>query len=525
MRRAPIRPTAAFAVALTLLAPHVAVAAGDKAESGSCNIAAGGIGSGGNTVTCNFGLTPEQLKQVTEAAVKGAAEPLTHQIVEISKTLGVTEDAAKTLLKVVGEDADIPEDRLAEALSKVAGDYKKLQEQVAALNPDNPAAKGLVEQAKPEIEAGHFARAHDLLRQATQAQIAAAREAYQLAKQAQDAGDAQMLGAASSTAADGDVAMTERRYTEAAELFGQAAGYVPSGHSGERGKYLWSQAHALYEQGDQPGDKDALRSSINVYGRMLAEFPRSDAPLQWAGSQNNLGNALRKLRKLGRAGERDGEPRGEGEPRGGGDVLLRGARGADARAGSARLGADAEQPRRRALEARRAGERDGELGGGGRRLSRGAGGVDSRAGSASMGDGAEQSRQCAHEARRAGERDGEPGGGGRRLSRGAGGPDARAGSARLGGDTEQSRHCAPGARRSAERDDAPPHRQAAIVDPRAHLRAFWYVAFGGATSLGEVAASRQRRCNYGVFLNLCRREDSDGGDSWRRRKLRSRSTW
>jgi hypothetical protein len=37
----------------------------------------------------------------------------------------------------------------------------------------------------------------------------------------------QMLGAASSTAAEGDMAMTERRYTEAAELFGQAANYVP----------------------------------------------------------------------------------------------------------------------------------------------------------------------------------------------------------------------------------------------------------------------------------------------------------
>ena len=47
-----------------------------------------------------------------------------------------------------------------------------------------------------------------------------------------------MLGAASSTAADGDVAVTERRYLEAAGLFGQAASYVPSGHSSEQGGYL-----------------------------------------------------------------------------------------------------------------------------------------------------------------------------------------------------------------------------------------------------------------------------------------------
>ena len=60
---------------LCLLRLTVAVALGDKVEAGSCAIANSGSASG-NTVTCNFGLTPEQLKQVTEAAVKGATEPL-----------------------------------------------------------------------------------------------------------------------------------------------------------------------------------------------------------------------------------------------------------------------------------------------------------------------------------------------------------------------------------------------------------------------------------------------------------------
>ena len=53
-------------------------------------------------------------------------------------------------------------------------------------------------------------------------------------------------------------------------------------------------------------------------------------------TQNNLGVALRSAR---RAGERHGAARG------GGCGLSRGAGGADARAGSARLGADAEQSR------------------------------------------------------------------------------------------------------------------------------------------------------------------------------------
>ena len=58
-----------LATALALARPGSALALGDtdvKAEK--CSIAAGGDAKG-NTITCNFGLTPEQLKQVTDAAV------------------------------------------------------------------------------------------------------------------------------------------------------------------------------------------------------------------------------------------------------------------------------------------------------------------------------------------------------------------------------------------------------------------------------------------------------------------------
>jgi tetratricopeptide (TPR) repeat protein len=283
---------ATLAVALAIIAPRVSVAADENVPSDSCKIASGGIGSGGNTVTCNFGMPPEQLKAAIEAALNGH---LIDRIVQISKTLGVTEDAAKTLLKIVGEDSDVPEDRLAEALGKAAIDYQRLQAQLAALKPDNPTAKVLVEQAKPEIDAGHFDHAHELLRQATQAQIAAAQEARKLKEQAQAAKDAQMLGAASSTAAEGSIAMTERRYQEAAQLFAQAADYVPAAHASEHGGYLTREADAFYEQGDQRGDNDALRSSIEVYGRVLTHYPRSQVPFAWANIQARLGTVLETL--------------------------------------------------------------------------------------------------------------------------------------------------------------------------------------------------------------------------------------
>ena len=282
--------------------PQVAIALGDKVEAGSCGIANSGSASS-NTVTCNFGLTPEQLKQVTEAAVKGATGPCIDRIDGDQRDArgdrGRGQDAAEDRRRGPehsGRQARRGADQGRQRLQAAAGAGRRVE-------PGKPDGASARREAKPEIDAGHFERAHELLRQATQAQIAAAQEARKLKEQAQAAEDAQMLGAASSTAAEGDVALTERRYLEAAELFGQAAGYVPSGHASERGGYLMRQADALYRQGDERGDNAALRSSIEVYGRALAEYPRSQAPLDWAATQNNLGNALRRSAS-GRAGRR-----------------------------------------------------------------------------------------------------------------------------------------------------------------------------------------------------------------------------
>ena len=63
-----------------------------------------------------------------------------------------------------------------------------------------------------------------------QAQLAAAQEARKLREQAQAAEEAQMLGAANATAVEAGVALTERHYTQAAKLFGEAAEYAPTGH-------------------------------------------------------------------------------------------------------------------------------------------------------------------------------------------------------------------------------------------------------------------------------------------------------
>ena len=73
------------------------------------------------------------MKELTEAAARGATGPLTSAIVDLSKRLRITEDATKTL-RIVGEQ-DVPLERLAETLNRVANDYKRRQAQSASDDP------------------------------------------------------------------------------------------------------------------------------------------------------------------------------------------------------------------------------------------------------------------------------------------------------------------------------------------------------------------------------------------------------
>jgi hypothetical protein len=203
-----------------VLMPTPARTAGNVSVTADVCAVAAGREASGNTLNCYIGLTPEQLRGLTKlaagvgptpaenigeviahacaVAAKGDAKNnelncnigpavLVSQINNISGKFRITEQAALTLLGILGEDPSIPDEKLASALIKVAEDYKRLKVQAGALSPDNPTAKSLVEQAKAEIDTGRFAHAHELLRQATEAQVSAAQEARKLKAQAQAA--------------------------------------------------------------------------------------------------------------------------------------------------------------------------------------------------------------------------------------------------------------------------------------------------------------------------------------------------
>ena len=105
------------------------------------------------------------------------------------------------------------------------------------------------------------------------------------------------VNAADTSARRGEIALTRLRYREAAMHFANAAAVLPEGSADEDNRigYLGREAHALYLQGDEFGDNGALLSAIERYKRLVALMPRERVPLQWAVTQNSLGNALQVL--------------------------------------------------------------------------------------------------------------------------------------------------------------------------------------------------------------------------------------
>ena len=288
-RRSLQRALASLAVLGCVVCSPIAGLAQQVSASG-CSPAL--TGSSGNVVVnCDIGLTPDEIKELTKAAVSGTAGPLNERIVDLSKELGVTQGAIAALLKIIGEKGDIPPDQLPQALAKVAENYKRLLAQVEQVKSGDPAEE-LTHRANIALQAGQLDQANKLLDEAATVQLSAAQAA---AREASLAEQRAKLAAARTTAARGDLALAELKYSRAAELFADAASYVPPEYQAARGIYLERQAVSLYRQGDVQVDSSVLRKAIEMYRQTLIQLTQKQAPDDWAIAENNFGNALLAL--------------------------------------------------------------------------------------------------------------------------------------------------------------------------------------------------------------------------------------
>src|SRR5215510_2790746 len=200
----------------------------------------GDVGAGATVLQgehLSIGFTAEQVRTLIEAATKGADE----KVAEVSRRLGVTQGAMRTMLATLGQ-AEVSEERLADKLAEVFEQYRKAAAAIAALQPENPLAQQHAAKASQAAASGDRNEARHHLQAARAAAEAAAQEARRLAGEAEAAAEKQMIQAARAVAAEAELALAALDYPEAAQLFGEAASLMPRGEPTEKGILLRRQA-------------------------------------------------------------------------------------------------------------------------------------------------------------------------------------------------------------------------------------------------------------------------------------------
>src|SRR5215472_986064 len=251
-----------------------------KAETGGFAIGRDVIQS-----TVVIGIAQEKVDELVRDAKRPLEELTTQQrenIALLKEKLDLNERQVRAALAILGEN-DIAPERLAAKLVEIAERFKDLRATASAQPSDDPKIVALKTDAQKAIEAGELAEADALLANVEMEQ--------------RHGLDRLALDAAETSARRGDLALTRLRYGEAAKHFASAAALVPPKRANEdkRITYLQKEASALYQQGDELGDNDALLSAIERYNRLVRMLARKRVPLQWASTENNLGNVLLTL--------------------------------------------------------------------------------------------------------------------------------------------------------------------------------------------------------------------------------------
>ena len=256
-----------------------------------------------------LGLKPDEQLRMVEAfsqqiTVSGEARAKAEaRAAELGTQLGFTREAVIGFFRIVGEQ-DVPLEQMPTKLGEIAARHRAMLDRWSVLDAGDPATAALAAEAKTEIDVGRYDEADALLLRAQKQDLAAARQAEQLARDAQQAAESRFLRAAESEGKRGDLAMTRLRYGDAAKRYAAAACMVPSTRPDERRRYLEWEAGALYLQGAERGDNKAALLAIDRFRAFARATDRVATPLDWAIMQNTLGIALSMLggRESGMAG-------------------------------------------------------------------------------------------------------------------------------------------------------------------------------------------------------------------------------
>jgi tetratricopeptide (TPR) repeat protein len=215
-----------------------------------------------------------------DASVIGSLE-------QLSRRLDVPESALARMMHLIS-DKHLQTEQLDPRLREVAVLHNQLAMRLRNYSANDPEIRRLHTEAAAAIERGDYAAADALLAKAGGIDTTTSET------QPGSLGHRQHSLTQTLTRR-GELERVRLDYWTAAERFAESAALLSDDARLERWNLLIEQASALYAQGDEFGDNEALIEAVEVYRIALAERSRDEAPLDWAATQNNLGNAFSLL--------------------------------------------------------------------------------------------------------------------------------------------------------------------------------------------------------------------------------------
>ena len=257
----------------------------DWVVSGEIVPAKTGLPQPGAAGSITLGLTPEDVAFIRRAVSENKQLDATteQKLQALSREIGETREVIASFFGSLEESGGSTEN-WQQKLLQFGQDFRKFRAELKALDPDDADLRDLRDQALLAVDAGAIDRAKGLLSRIDMERRPAIAKA-----------EKELINAAEVKAALAQVALLEFAYPQAAMHFREAIDFLPAKEVQKRREYREAEADAFYRQGDEKGDNAGLRETIRLCQALLLETHRDRVPLDWAMTQNSLGDALRVL--------------------------------------------------------------------------------------------------------------------------------------------------------------------------------------------------------------------------------------
>jgi tetratricopeptide (TPR) repeat protein len=195
----------------------------------------------------------------------------------ISRDRGVPALPLRAILEKLGE-AGMPDYKIPERFDASVGELLRLRADLAQLKNEGPELAAVRQEALALIDRGELDGARAALNRG--------RPVARALREQGSRSEAQLL------ADEARIDHLQLAYSAAAAKYAEAAALVAPFDRYSEWNLLIRQASALLDQGDEFGDNEALVRAIAIYRDAAGLISRADFPLDWAMTQNDLGNAL-----------------------------------------------------------------------------------------------------------------------------------------------------------------------------------------------------------------------------------------